>query len=463
MLEPTDASRPVANAIDSFDWEDLLRYVKDRRVIPIVGPEVLVLDLDGERVLLDHYLARRLAERLGLADGELSHSPSVASVAFSYLQKSAAKRRHIYSHLKTILDEGTLPLPDTLLELAEITDFELFVATTFDSLLVRALERVRKEEIHSFTYSPEKALEDLPSKADGRRFVPAVYQLLGKASLVPDYAVTEEDRLEFLHALQSQHHPANLFDVLRENYLLLLGCRFPDWLARFFVRTIRRRRLLTARDIGELVVDDSVQRDRDLVLFLKHHAIEVYPSGAVAGFVHELHRRWRATLPGPKPGERPNAGPEPGRIPEGFIFLSYTREDGDSVAELKDSLDKSGLDAWIDTEDIPPGSDWNARINDNIRRCSIFIPCLSRRAEARKEGYFRGEWRAAIRRADTFAASRRFLWPVALDDLSMDAADIPGEFRVPQWTRFSDRDARQRLLEELKKEIRTIRSQGPGR
>ncbi len=458
MLEPTDGNpHPVASTADSFDWDELLVYLKHRRVIPIVGPEAMLVELDGKKLLVDEYLADRLAQALRVSLDELPGRPTVAAVAFNYLEREPRKQQRIYSELNDILEDKPPPVPDTLLKLAEIAGFELFISTTFDSLLVRALEKARGPSIYSFAYSPDKALEDLPSKAEGRRFVPAVYQLLGKASPLPDYAVTEEDTLEFLHALQSMHRPANLFDVLRENHLLLLGCRLPDWLARFFVRTMRRDRLLTTAKTREFVVDDTIRRDRNLVLFLKHYATEVYASTGVTEFVDELHRRWRASQPASKPGEAINRGLTLGKMPEGVIFLSYAREDQSAVMELKVALDEFGLDAWLDTEDIPPGTDWDARINDSIWRCSVFIPCLSQQAESRKEGYFRREWTAAIKRSEGIASSRRFIWPVALDEVAAEATDIPREFRGRQWVRFTDRDDRKRLLEQLQQEIRTIR------
>ena len=38
-------------------WEELLGYIEDRRVITIVGSDLLEVEVDGSNILLDRYLA----------------------------------------------------------------------------------------------------------------------------------------------------------------------------------------------------------------------------------------------------------------------------------------------------------------------------------------------------------------------------------------------------------------------
>jgi len=47
-------------------WEQLLHFIEEERVVPIVGRDVLTLNLDGRQVLLYDLLAERLAAKLGL-------------------------------------------------------------------------------------------------------------------------------------------------------------------------------------------------------------------------------------------------------------------------------------------------------------------------------------------------------------------------------------------------------------
>ena len=57
---------PVHSTLDEDAWDDLLTFIEDKRVIPIVGPELLEVDTpEGPRLLHD-WLAEKLALRLGL-------------------------------------------------------------------------------------------------------------------------------------------------------------------------------------------------------------------------------------------------------------------------------------------------------------------------------------------------------------------------------------------------------------
>ena len=53
----------MVESLDEF-WDDLLQFVEERRVIPIVGPDLLVARVDGKSMPLHAAIARRLAEKL---------------------------------------------------------------------------------------------------------------------------------------------------------------------------------------------------------------------------------------------------------------------------------------------------------------------------------------------------------------------------------------------------------------
>ena len=48
---------------DNFPWEDLLDYIQDGKVMPVIGHELIQADYQGRRVSLQRVLAERLAER----------------------------------------------------------------------------------------------------------------------------------------------------------------------------------------------------------------------------------------------------------------------------------------------------------------------------------------------------------------------------------------------------------------
>jgi hypothetical protein len=48
------------------EWEELVLYIQNRQVIPVVGPELVTVESAGTRMPLTRWLAPRLAEQLKL-------------------------------------------------------------------------------------------------------------------------------------------------------------------------------------------------------------------------------------------------------------------------------------------------------------------------------------------------------------------------------------------------------------
>ena len=55
-----------------------------------------------------------------------------------------------------------------------------------------------------------------------------------------------------------------------------------------------------------------------------------------------------------------------GQTASSTVFISYSRKDKAFVRKLNDSLDSSGVDAWVDWEGIPLSSDWMEEITRAI-------------------------------------------------------------------------------------------------
>jgi len=66
-------------------WDDLLSFIEDRRVIPIVGPELLMIATDqGPRPLYD-WVAERLAARLNVDTRQLPQHFSLDDVVCAFI------------------------------------------------------------------------------------------------------------------------------------------------------------------------------------------------------------------------------------------------------------------------------------------------------------------------------------------------------------------------------------------
>jgi len=427
--------------LDDDAWEDLLDFIDERRVIPIIGPELLKVETEtGPRLFYD-WIAEKLAAKLNVDTAQLPQPYTLNDVVCWFLS-SHGRREDTYTRMRGILREATFAPPRALTQLAQITDFDLFVTTTFDSFLEQAINAERFQGAQStevIGYSPNR-VADLPTEREHLQR-PVVYHLLGRVSASPTYVISDEDTLEFVCALQSEHlTPEKLFHELEYNHLLLIGSNFSNWLVRLFLRMAKRRRLSDPRDVGEVLADDHSGSDERLMAFLQQVSLRTRMYTGAEGFVDELHRRWMARR---KPADVIPLGASPQRflppereMPDNAVFISYAREDLPAVQKLKAGLDAAGVKTWFDLERLESGDDYDRKIQRNIARCSFFIPVVSATTQRRLEAYFRREWSYAIDRARNIADGALFILPVCIDDTSEGDAHVPEKFKAVHFTRL---------------------------
>jgi hypothetical protein len=411
-------------------WDELLTYVEAHSVIPVVGPEMVLVDHQGRREPYYRLLARELAARLKLDNpGEAA---TLNEVVGAYLARPGSRRQSVYRELGDIAGKLSVEIPEPLLQLAGISDLNLYVSFSTDNLLAQAINAARfsgRAETRELSFNPSEA-GDLP---DGSRDVPLVYSLFGRISVLPKYVVAEEDELEWVTALQiPEKRPERLFDELGRNSLLFLGCRFPDWLARFILRTAKNSKLSTERGFSEYLVDADAKSDSPLVAFLTSFSREtqVLPLDPV-DFVAELAQRWQQRQGNDAAAKAPEPGPMPETMPPGSLFISYASEDRPAALRLAAELQAAGLPVWLDRQQLDWGSDYTARIRLAIQQCALFVPVLSRTAELRT-GFFRKEWSwASERNLDFTGSSLAFLCPLVIDDTPVVTSnEIPPSFKT---------------------------------
>ncbi len=124
--------------------------------------------------------------------------------------------------------------------------------------------------------------------------------------------------------------------------------------------------------------------------------------------------------------------------PRPTVFLSYASEDRAAVQRIRDALPGFGLEVWYDESDLLGGDAWDQKIRGQIRDCDFFMPVISAHTEARREGYFRREWRLAAERTLDMADDSVFLVPVVIDETREAAARVPDKFRAVQWVRVPE-------------------------
>jgi hypothetical protein len=431
---------PPLATLDDDAWEDLLNFIEERRVIPIIGPELLQVDTEAGPRLLYEWVAEKLAVKLGVDTSQLPRPYTLNDVVCWFLS-SRGRREEAYTRLRSIFRDANFAPPLALRQLAQITDFDLFVTTTFDPLLEQAINLERfggAQSAEVIAYAPNRVV-DLPTERE-KLTRPAIYHLLGRLSASPTYVISDEDTLEFICALQSEHlTPEKLFHELEHNHLLFIGSSFTNWLARLFLRMAKRHRLSDPRDVGEVLADSHSVGDARLMNFLQQVSVRTRVYSGAGKFVDELHRRWTTRR---KPGEVIELSvparflPPERDMPDNAVFISYAREDLPAVQRLKAGLDAAGIKTWFDLDRLEGGDDYDRKIQRNIARCSYFIPVVSATTERRLEGYFRREWSYAIDRSRNIAEGALFIVPVCIDDTAASSAHVPDKFKALHITRL---------------------------
>lgn len=408
--------------MNAASWKRLIDKIHENNVVPIIGSRLLVAP-DGQHSLLEQ-VARELLKDSGQpADVPLTPFREL-NEAVSLLRGSCDPQ-DLYDAVNDAIQRvmhpkppGTPPIPAPIRQLAQIADFRLFVTVTPDDLLAECLrQRCAVTEIVHSPNLPGSEGKDLPSDWQSRPGEVQLLYLFGKSRSAPMFAIHDEDILEYAHNVIShgKEVPTAFLEELQQRNLLLLGCNFPDWLARFFLRSMVQKRL-SEKDRRAWVIE-PLQPEESLTLFLRGYSreTEVLSQDSPVDFVAELCQNWMEMYGG---------APEQGKAaveempPRGaMFFISYSRKSDATHAEsMHQALLRQGVaeaEIWYDRITLEPGLDYQRRIIDGIDGCRYFIPLVSEATNSREEAFVFREWREACDRSR--AMNRDFVLPVIVD------------------------------------------------
>ncbi len=450
---------------DDF-WDDLLAHIRQRVLVPVVGPDVTVVENGNADLTFSTLIGQRLVERWGLS---VSPGPTTMdeAVAAFVRERGQDEIERLYRVINDIIVEVDPKPADALRDLAAIDDLRMFVSTTPDRVLAKAINEVRfqgRPITRELSFSPNQSTSEQSRNAQpASASDTVVLNLYGQAASTPQYAIHEEDRLEWMHALLSDR--ASLPDwvsyQLKEHPLLYIGCEIPDWLGRFLLRMSSNSRLSMER-IPFFLAGCSASREPSLSSFFTTYCrktlvqqLDMEP----AAFVAELRARWQKQATA-RPPEVGASGVAPSTDTP-TIFISYMREDVDAARRVCDAITSLGGDVWLDERRLSPGDAWEREILSGIsRNVRLFVPIISTNTEHAEEGYVFKEWDEAADRAREIP-SRRFIVPVVIDDdydgNPSNYRQIPDAFRRLQFGRAPGGDPNLELKAMLTDEIRAMR------
>ena len=450
-------------------WGDLLDRIRDQTLVTVLGTNVTVVNGDNAGQTLSSLIGERLAERF---PGTVSPGMTMDEAVAAFLRERGRDQVELrmYSAINSIIKELDPEPGAALRDLAAIDDLHLFVSTTPDRLLAKALNeaRFRGRPTREIPFSLNQSTSEQECNQEkAEKTDSVVLSLFGQSAAAPQYAIHEEDRLEWIHALLSEAAgiPEWLNYQLKNQPMLFIGCELPDWFGRFLLRLSSKLRLSMESTPFFLAGCSTSEGPSSLSTFLEMYCrqtlvqqLDLEPTE----FVAELRRRWDEKRPkGPAAPALPVGPAGPVLRDKSEIFISYRREDAAAAHRLCDEITALGGEAWLDSHRLSPGDAWQQEILSRIRRSvQLFIPIISANTERTGEGYVFREWHEAEERARSMLG-RRFIVPVVVDE---DYDGDPRRFeRIPD--AFRDFDFGQapagkpdeRLVEMLVAEIRNMR------
>lgn len=272
--------------------------------------------------------------------------------------------------------------------------FKTVITTCFDDTLERVLKEIWGEDqlkVRDFKDPKNNNLraEDI-RKNEFNEIPPTLYYAFGKASYGNSFVKNDDDKLitvsEWLNKA-GNGYPTVMTNYISEKQLLAIGCKFDDWLFRFFWFSLRNNvnaisnnyRQTNLRNYGKVVVE--LQDDDKLKRYLttKGWYFGVNASDFIDKFLFEYNNGSNSVFSRIIISSRSGGG----------CFISYASEDFNFAMYLYLFLKKNGINVWLDNEKLFPGDDYEKRIYDAINQCRIFLPILSSQTET---DYINGEF-----------------------------------------------------------------------
>jgi hypothetical protein len=399
---------------EQSDWDELLDFITDRQLTPILGKEMFKFQQDDLLIPVDEYLSKQILGTNHISDQQ----ELTLTQAVNYLvNEKKVKTMDIIRKLKLMIREINFEFP-ILTQFLNITDLNYYVNTAvYNNVLENNLSAIRKQTATSINFSINEPFSDADDL--DKLKVPFVFNVFGSLLNTVDPALSEEDMLEYTgHFKERIKNSANIINALKNKNLLFLGCAFPDWMVRFILRLLSNEPM---HDWGSkrtiIVVNDMSDVRKKQYEFLKNYDVVTYESNT-KDFVEELTSRWKQK--------------NPLSIKNKMIFLSYTVKDKEAVENLKKAIEGiNNVTCWYDNREIVPGDDFKTEIAKNIKSADLFIPLISANSLLHKDGYVQLEWFTADN-VNTFRKidgnTGKYLMPVVIDDTNPYDNNVPKYF-----------------------------------
>jgi TIR domain len=184
-----------------------------------------------------------------------------------------------------------------------------------------------------------------------------------------------------------------------------------------------------------------------------------------AELVAELAKRWQKRRSERSIEDQEDRSADAPKASDTPIFLSYANEDFEVADRVRALLEGVPLPVWMDKgkqreHRLNPGDIYDKKIREVIRKCSFFMPLLSRNTNELGESYFRREWGWALERLPNRTGNESiFIIPVIVDGLAAGELDnVPEAFKKTHIWRLPNGERSEDFCSTVKTHYRDFKS-----
>ena len=388
-------------------WDKLIQQIIDGNVIPVIGADLLIDNPCNPHEFIIDFLAKgfHLTSK-PKSFSELVYDPD-------YIKANKNKEESIYYQVNKLLANIKIPPSQRLKRLLSIRQFPFVITTSFTPIVEQAMQAIWKDELRVMRFNNNPSNNnDIKNGTDLRK--PTIYYMFGKVGGgAHEYVLTDTDMLDFVSSWLSnsdKERPKNLYNELKDKYLLMLGNNYSNWLFRFIWYSMRK----TNMGHGMMAYD---LLDESLINFLER--AETFTKQNTSDVIDQIITRLDLKI---KQNEQTKFD-QPEEKTD--VFISYSRSDSDIAERLYTTLTAHGKRVWYDKQNLTDGGNFMQEIRKAIRTTKYFIPIFSSNItkEKNESHVYRNEWDLAIEVA--ISMGRTFIIPLAEEGFDFYNASIP--------------------------------------
>lgn len=439
LNQDTNGNASVGNAAANLPgenppspWDQLMDVVGQENVVPVIGSEVY---LDNNNVLLYESIARAINHGAS-PDKHVFHK-----AAGTYLARTL---RPNYAGLNNIVRNAVAPYAASdfpwITLIASVSKFKIYINTTYDNLLERALIRAGRA-VKRVNYMPwyrtdmgalEKFQEHL-KKDNGV----VLFNAFG-TFVDPRPCYSENDLIELVNSLTIDMKSNNLFFTkVAQSSNLFIGCSYKNWLMRFVSWSVPAtpyapgleppKRFFTKN----IVSDDN--DDRDLVSFFESKlGYETFLLGSPVQFLSDFMREvstrnWFA--------DNHNC------------FINFDGAQRTTAQQLFDELSVD-VKPWMDSHAMQQGNQVSKVIKDKILYANVFIAIVTSQYDDNSYQAREINWLENYSESERTDDDKIIVMTIAIGDL--DKNTLPAILKSRFWLSLPDSDL---LNPEVKAEV----------